>query len=84
MKVLSFDGYDFRFHKKGWIIFREDVSKAVIDFFVNDKLLKSINSAPITLIAKVDNPSSVQDFRPLLHVAQCCTRLWLARMTVGP
>lgn len=44
----------------------------MIDLFVNGKLLKSINSAPITLIAKMDKPSSVEDFRPIA----CCTIMY--------
>lgn len=59
------DGYNFGFFKKAWHVIGDEVCTAVSDFFLNGKLLKSINSTVITLVAKVENPSSIQEYRPI-------------------
>jgi hypothetical protein len=47
----------------------EIVNQNVIDFvqafFKNDYLLKEFNNSSIVLISKVDNPSKVNQFRPI-------------------
>ncbi|XP_071708111.1 uncharacterized protein [Rutidosis leptorrhynchoides] len=65
------DGFNAEFFKTSWNIVGEDVTKAVIDFFKNGKLLKQINHTIITLIRKVQSPSKVTDYRPI----SCCNVL---------
>jgi len=41
------------------------VCQAIKSFFHDDKLLKQINHTLITLIPKIDNPTSATHFRPI-------------------
>lgn len=66
-KAPRADVYDSIFFKQAWAIIGDDV----MDFFANGKLLKSVNSTLISLVANVDNAYGVQDFRPIA----CCTVL---------
>ncbi|KAL2224833.1 UNVERIFIED_CONTAM: hypothetical protein Sindi_2937100 [Sesamum indicum] len=66
------DGYSSGFFKAGWPIVGEEVTRAVLDFFSNGKLLKQINSTILALIPKVHTPMSVNDFRSI----SCCNVLY--------
>ncbi|KAL2248040.1 UNVERIFIED_CONTAM: hypothetical protein Sindi_2656300, partial [Sesamum indicum] len=46
------DGYSSRFFKAAWPVVGEEVTRAVLDFFSNGKLLKQINSTILALIPK--------------------------------
>lgn len=43
----------------------KEVSKVVLSFLHSGVLLREINHTYITLIPKVPNPTSVNDFRPI-------------------
>jgi hypothetical protein len=59
------NGFNELFIKKCWHIIKEEVYQLCFDFF-NEKIdLQAINSAFITLVPKVNNPSKVNDFRPI-------------------
>ncbi|XP_074314866.1 uncharacterized protein LOC141651037 [Silene latifolia] len=62
------DGYSSKFFKDTWETVGEDISNAILDFFDSDQLLKQINNTLITLIPKVERPSSVLQYRPIA----CC------------
>ncbi|KAL2224532.1 UNVERIFIED_CONTAM: hypothetical protein Sindi_3020900 [Sesamum indicum] len=66
------DGYSSGFFKAAWPVVGEEVTRAVLDFFTTEKLLKQINSTILTLIPKVRTPMSVNDFRPI----SCCNVLY--------
>ncbi|KAL2231101.1 UNVERIFIED_CONTAM: hypothetical protein Sindi_1704500 [Sesamum indicum] len=66
------DGYSSGFFKATWPVVGEEVTRAVLDFFTTEKLLKQINSTILTLIPKVHTPMSVNDFRPI----SCCNVLY--------
>ncbi|GKE03806.1 putative RNA-directed DNA polymerase, eukaryota, reverse transcriptase zinc-binding domain protein [Tanacetum coccineum] len=59
------DGFSFRFMKRYWDLFKSDVELFVSDFFSSSKMPPGTNSAFITLIPKVCNPTSVKDYRPI-------------------
>jgi hypothetical protein len=59
------NGFNELFIKKCWHIIKEEVYQLCFDFF-NEKIdLQAINSSFITLVPKVNNPSKVNDFRPI-------------------
>ncbi|GKB04963.1 hypothetical protein Tco_0833158 [Tanacetum coccineum] len=59
------DGYTAAFFKDAWEIVGSDVVNAVKEFFVNGKLLKELNHTVIALIPKIQNPTRINDFRPI-------------------
>jgi len=59
------DGFNGMFLKKCWNIIKEDIYKLCEDFFDGQLDLESINYSYITLVPKVINPESVNDFRPI-------------------
>jgi hypothetical protein len=59
------DGFNNEFIKTCWSIIAPDVKKLLCDFHAGNITLESINSSFITLIPKIDNPSSPGDFRPI-------------------
>ncbi|GKC04232.1 putative RNA-directed DNA polymerase, eukaryota, reverse transcriptase zinc-binding domain protein, partial [Tanacetum coccineum] len=72
VKSLGPDGYKSAFFKKGWDVVRNDVCRAVCDFFDNGKLLKEINHTFLALIPNVPTPLRVTDFWPI----SCCNVLY--------
>ncbi|XP_056687955.1 uncharacterized protein [Spinacia oleracea] len=71
-KAPGLDGYNSQFYKATWHIVKDDLHKAITDFFQTDKILKELNVTSITLIPKVSVPASVSDFRPIA----CCNVIY--------
>ncbi|KAL0455368.1 UNVERIFIED_CONTAM: hypothetical protein Slati_0876000 [Sesamum latifolium] len=46
------DGYSSGFFKAGWPIVGKEVTKAILDFFAADRLLKQVNATLLSLIPK--------------------------------
>lgn len=74
------DGYNSVFFKRGWSIVGCSVIKAIQSLFQSGRLLKEVDSTPVSLIPKVPNASFLKDFRPI----SCCNtfksvsaRFWL-------
>ncbi|XP_071719190.1 uncharacterized protein [Rutidosis leptorrhynchoides] len=61
------DDYTAEFFKSSWAIVGDEVTKAVQEFFTNGQLLSEINHTVIALIAKVESPSKVTDYRPIAY-----------------
>jgi hypothetical protein len=59
------DGFNGLFMKKCWNIIKENVYQLCFDFFDGKIDLQAINSSFITLVPKVNNPSTVNDFRAI-------------------
>ena len=59
------DGFNNEFLKNCWPIIGKDIKELIHDFYEENISLESINSSFITLIPKLDNPSSANDFRPI-------------------
>ncbi|KAL2230690.1 UNVERIFIED_CONTAM: hypothetical protein Sindi_1663400 [Sesamum indicum] len=51
-KALGPDGYSLGFFKATWPVVGEEVTRAVLDFFSTEKLLKHINSTILALVPK--------------------------------
>jgi hypothetical protein len=77
-KSLGPNGFNDLFLKKCWHIIKEDIYKLCFDFFNGAVDLQAINNSFITLIPKVNSPTSVNDFRPislLNYVVKIITKL---------
>jgi hypothetical protein len=59
------DGFNGLFMKKSWEIIKNDLIKLANDFYSGNMNLASINTAYITLIPKVNNPETTNEFRPI-------------------
>lgn len=68
-KEPGIDGFPAEFFKTYWSVVREETRKAVTEFFMKGKMLKSINCTTVTLVPKVTRPKFVKEFRPIA----CCT-----------
>ncbi|XP_074292579.1 uncharacterized protein LOC141619458 [Silene latifolia] len=66
------DGYSSGFYRDSYDIIGGDVVRVVLEFFTNGKILHQINAIVLTLIPKLDCPSTVQDFRPIA----CCNVIY--------
>ncbi|XP_039155725.1 uncharacterized protein LOC120287105 [Eucalyptus grandis] len=79
------DGFNVDFFKRSWEIIGPSVLLAVRDFFASGHLLKEINSTILTLVPKVPNASSVNDFRPIAccnTIYKCITKIMANRLAV--
>ena len=55
-----------------WHILGEDLIKAIKSFLKSGRLLKELNHTSITLVPKVQNPSKLNEFRPI----SCCNIIY--------
>jgi len=66
------DGYNAFFFKKCWSIIGADFIAATRYFFTNNTLPRCVNATRVALVPKVENPSCMNDFRPI----SCCNVLY--------
>jgi len=59
------DGFNNEFFKASWNTIKEDVFYLCDQFHSNNCCLQSINSSTITLVPKVADAKSINDFRPI-------------------
>ena len=71
-KAPSPDGFNGFFFKRVWHIIGEEIVTTVQRFFTSGHMIKEINTTTISLIPKVQNPSSLTDFRPI----SCCNTIY--------
>ncbi|XP_019245210.1 PREDICTED: uncharacterized protein LOC109225073 [Nicotiana attenuata] len=62
---LKATGFNSKFFKKTWGITWQEVSEAVLQFFNKAEMYRPINVTTVTLIPKIQHPSTVKDFRPI-------------------
>ncbi|GAU40165.1 hypothetical protein TSUD_292700 [Trifolium subterraneum] len=60
------DGFGAIFFQTYWEIIKQDVFKAVLQFFTSGWLLPNFNSNTLVLIPKTNNADSVNHFRPIV------------------
>ena len=65
LKAPGPDGLPSRFFQRNWSILKEDVIKAVKEFFVTGIMPPGVNDTCIVLIPKVPHPEHLKDFRPI-------------------
>jgi hypothetical protein len=53
---------------------KQDIYQLCLEFFHNSRDIRPINNAFITLVHKVNNPSSMNDFR-LISLINCITKI---------
>ncbi|KAL0292598.1 UNVERIFIED_CONTAM: hypothetical protein Sradi_6983200 [Sesamum radiatum] len=71
-QVTADDSAPGLFFKAAWPEIGNEICAAVIEFFQSGKLLKQINATLLTLIPKVQLPTSVSDYRPI----SCCNVIY--------
>lgn len=59
------DGFNNEFLKGSWATIKQDFYELCYNFHNNNCCLQSINSSYITLIPKIENARTVNDFRPI-------------------
>jgi hypothetical protein len=62
------------FSKKCWPIIKNDIYQLCLDFFTHSGNIQCINNAFITLVPKVNNPTSINDYR-LISLINCITKI---------
>ena len=59
------DDFNGLFLKKCWDIIKSDFYKLCEEFYNGELDLQSINNSYITLVPKISNPESINDYRPI-------------------
>ena len=67
-KASGFDGFNFKFIREMWEVIKDEIYDLVMEFFVDGCTLRHLNITWVTLIPKVENPSSIDDYRPISMV----------------
>ena len=73
-RALGPDGFTGIFLKTCWEVIKEDFYKLCNQFFEGNLNLESINEGLITLIPKVNAPSTINDYRPIT-LLNCCLKV---------
>ena len=64
----GFDGYNFKFIREMWDTIKDDIYEFVLDFFVTGSSVRHVNVTWVTLIPKSENPTSIEEYRPISMV----------------
>jgi hypothetical protein len=64
-KALGPDGFNGSFLKKCWPIIKHGIYQLCLEFFNDMGDIQCINKAFISLVPKVNNPTSVNEYRPI-------------------
>ena len=66
------DGFNGQFFRSAWSSIGEEFISGIKYFFDTRRLLKELNAIVISLVPKVTNPSSLNDYRPI----SCCSTIY--------
>ena len=67
-KAPGFDGYNFKFIRKMWEVIKDEIYDSVMEFFATGCSTRHLNVTWVTLISKVENPTSIEQYRPISMV----------------
>ena len=67
-KAPGFDGFNFRFIREMWEEMKEEIFETITNFFRVGGSLRHLNVTWVTLIPKKENPTAIEDFRPISMV----------------
>ena len=51
-----------------WEVIKEEIYESVMEFFIAGHSVRHLNVTWVTLIPKFENPSSIEDYRPISMV----------------
>lgn len=71
-KAPGIDGFNVHFFQSAWQTIGSDVCPAIQQFFASGRLPRLINPTLITLLPKIENATTVKEFRPIA----CCSILY--------
>lgn len=66
------DGFNGEFYQKNWETIKQNVTKAVMEFFISNAIGETINDTIVALIPKVPHPESIGQLR---HIS-CCNYIY--------
>ena len=67
-KAPGFNGYNFKFIREMWEVINEEIYEFVQSFFQCRVSLRSIYITWVTLVPKVEDPTSIDQYRPISMV----------------
>ena len=67
-KAPGFDGFNFRFIREMWEEMKEEIFDTVTSFFRYGGSLRHLNVTWVSLIPKKENPTAIEDYRPISMV----------------
>ena len=67
-KAPGFNGFNFKYIREMWEAIKEEIYESVMEFFVEGQSVRHLNVTWVTLIPKVENPTSIDDFEPISMV----------------
>ena len=67
-KAPGFDGYNFKFIREMWDVIKDEIYDSVMEFFATGSSAKQLNVTWVTLIPKVENSTSIEQYRPISMV----------------
>jgi hypothetical protein len=68
------NGFNGLFLKKCWDIFKKDIYNLCQEFYNGTTDIQPLNNAFITLVPKINTPTTVSDFRPI-SLINCVTKI---------
>ncbi|XP_057518489.1 uncharacterized protein LOC130799411 [Amaranthus tricolor] len=64
-KAPGFDRYNFKFIREMWEVIKDEIYESVMEFFIAGHSVRHLNVTWVTLIPKVENPTSIEDYMPI-------------------